>query len=113
MTIMRLRRRPAGAHIQGRRLRLATSSLQTHRRGRTAAPPGGSVDLVVAPDIHQEAHLALPPEQDPQVMVDGERPVGREIAFQPVRPKQRIAGVGSEPSKRRPQQLALLERELA
>ena len=97
-----------------RRLRLAIRSLA--ERVAAAAPAlhaGGSIDLVMAPDIHQEAHLAIPPEQDPQVMVDGERPVGREIAFQPVRPKQRIAGVGSEPSKRRPQQLALLERELA
>jgi hypothetical protein len=96
-----------------RRLRLAIRSLA--ERVAAAAPAlhaGGSIDLVVVPDIHQEAHRAIPPEQDPQAMVDRERPVGREIAFQPVRTKQRVPGVGGEPSKRRPQELAQLGREL-
>lgn len=62
-----------------------------------------SVNLVVGAERHQETDVALPAKEHPQVVVDAERPVVGELAFQLVCTEQRIVGVSGKPTKRRAQ----------
>lgn len=46
--------------------------------------------------VHEERLVAVPAEQDAQIVVDAECPVGVEVALQLVRPKERVLRVGHE-----------------
>jgi hypothetical protein len=61
-----------------------------------------SVDLVVRADVHEKGLVVLPSEQDSQVVVNAERPVGPERALELVGPKEGILRIGGESLKRCP-----------
>ena len=55
-------------------------------------------------EAYQEAHFPVPPEENPQILVDAERPVVGQVAFELVSTKQGILGIGRKAPKRGPQQ---------
>jgi hypothetical protein len=59
------------------------------------------VDLVVGAERDEEAGVAAPAEEHPQVVVDAERPVVRLLALELVRPEERILGIVLEASQGR------------
>ena len=99
--------RPAGCGRDvGRIARLANVVVAQSARGRVGAPArDASVHLVVAAEVHQEAHLAIPAEQHSKVVVHRERPVVTEVASELVRPEEGIAWIGREPSQSGSEQL--------
>jgi hypothetical protein len=55
------------------------------------------MDLVVRAKADQEQHVLVAPEQHAQVIVDAERPVLAEIAFELVRAQQGVVWVRGRP----------------
>lgn len=62
------------------------------------------VHLVVGPEADQEAHVPVPPEEHTHVVINAERPVVGQVAFQLVSSEQRILRIRREAPQRRAQQ---------
>lgn len=108
------RRRGPLVHIQGhgrgpeedagevRAPALVCTELLPHTSGRLrsamcAAAP--SVDLVVRSEVHEEGLVALPAEEDAEVVVDAQRPVVGELALQLVGTQEWVTWIGGEASQ--------------
>ncbi len=88
----------AALWIAGPRRRGAMSQA----RLEACAIPGcdGSVHLIVRTKVQQERLVACPAEQDPQVAVNAECPVGIEVALELVGSKEQILRVGGKSTER-------------
>lgn len=71
------------------------------------------MDLVVGSESDQEAYVAVPAEEHPQVVVDPEGPVPVQVARELMGPEQCIQGICCEASERSPQQLITRRPQLA
>src|SRR4051794_6528069 len=58
-------------------------------------------------EVHKEAHLAVPTEQDAEIVLDRKRPVVLEFALELVRAEQGIARVRREAAQRRSEELVV------
>ena len=63
-----------------------------------------SVHLIVGAQVDQEDVIAVPADEDAEIVVHAERPVVRQVALQLVRPEEGILEIGCEPPKGRPEQ---------
>lgn len=52
-------------------------------------------------EMDEEDDVPIPPEQDAEVVIDGEGPIVLQIATQLARPEKGVARIGREPAKRR------------
>ena len=66
----------------------------------------------MATEADEKASLAIPAQQDPKVVVNGERPIVPKVALELVRMEQGIPGVCGESTQRGPKQLVLRRFEL-
>ena len=64
---------------------------------------GRLVDLVVGAQMHQERLVTFPAKEDAEIVVDTERPIGIELAFELVGVEEWVLWIGGEAAQCRPQ----------